>query len=149
MLLIYMKERREKLAVNGQTQIYMLAPKMQKMKLPLEQTLLLCTKYIGQALSHVFRIARRSNYKFLWPNQLMKNFFGPIHRIIQFHQTCLARRLKLCIWPKKIFFFFEFPTIIEQRGQMQFATSAESFVSRLNYYKKLQDVIAFQICKFC
>ena len=55
MLLIYMKERREKLAVNGQTQIYMLAPKMQKMKLPLEQTLLLCTKYTYRQIQCVSR----------------------------------------------------------------------------------------------
>ena len=43
--------------------------------------------YIGhqQALSHVFRFARRSNYNFLGPNQLMKIFFGQRHRIIQFH----------------------------------------------------------------
>ena len=31
---------------------------------------------IHQALSHVFRFARRSNYKFLEPNQLMKIFFA-------------------------------------------------------------------------
>ena len=35
--------------------------------------------YIGQALSHIFRFDRRSNYEFLWPNQLMKKFFGHIH----------------------------------------------------------------------
>ena len=78
-----------------------------------------CKYIVGQALSHVFRFARRSNYKFLGPNKLMKIFFGQIHRIIQFQQTYLARRrtgsdvgqpgqvqwnkLKLCIWPKKFF----------------------------------------------
>ena len=104
---------------------------------------LFLTYTVGQALSHVFRIARRSNYKFLWPNQLMKIFFGPIHRIIQFHQTCLARRrtgsdvarqvqwnkLKLCIWPKK-FFINSFNAKIMQ-------LSRQGCINCLNFFWKV------------
>ena len=73
----------------------------------------------GQALSHVFRFARRSNYKFLGAKLVDKNFFWPntqdhivppdLPSQEAYRLGCrLARqvqwnKLKLCIWPKKIF----------------------------------------------